>query len=147
MLFFVFFLMIRRPPRSTRNYTLFPYTTLFRSVAFPRPVGLRHRNAVDDPRFRSFRANIPARLQRTHLIAGKTAAAVDPSCYDSARAALCMPRRPGERADAERDRQIRRAFIFRRIIIIAIFVVRPGPAIVAMGSAGLFPNACRLADS
>src|ERR1041385_9284267 len=27
-LFFVFFLMIRRPPRST----LFPYTTLFRSV-------------------------------------------------------------------------------------------------------------------
>src|SRR3546814_10685512 len=85
-------------------------------VAFPRPAGLRHRNAVDDPRFRSFRANIPARLQRTHLIAGKTAAAVDPSCYDSARAALCMPRRPGERADAERDRQIRRAFIFRRII-------------------------------
>src|SRR3546814_5273288 len=26
-----FFLMIRRPPRSTRNDTLFPYTTLFRS--------------------------------------------------------------------------------------------------------------------
>src|SRR3546814_8771844 len=25
------FLMIRRPPRSTRTYTLFPYTTLFRS--------------------------------------------------------------------------------------------------------------------
>src|SRR3546814_15756569 len=24
--------MIRRPPRSTRTYTLFPYTTLFRSV-------------------------------------------------------------------------------------------------------------------
>src|SRR3546814_3852787 len=30
MLFF-FFLMIRRPPRSTRTDTLFPYTTLFRS--------------------------------------------------------------------------------------------------------------------
>src|SRR3546814_18220720 len=29
-----FFLMIRRPPRSTRTYTLFPYTTLFRSRAF-----------------------------------------------------------------------------------------------------------------
>src|SRR5215216_7038030 len=28
-----FFLMIRRPPRST----LFPYTTLFRSLAEPRP--------------------------------------------------------------------------------------------------------------
>src|SRR3546814_7181986 len=27
-----FFLMIRRPPRSTRTYTLFPYTSLFRSA-------------------------------------------------------------------------------------------------------------------
>src|SRR3546814_10675429 len=32
-LFFLFFLMIRRPPRSTRTDTLFPYTTLFRSAA------------------------------------------------------------------------------------------------------------------
>src|SRR3546814_10457416 len=30
-LFFV--LMIRRPPRSTRTHTLFPYTTLFRSLS------------------------------------------------------------------------------------------------------------------
>src|SRR3546814_9054621 len=30
MLAIVFFLMIRRPPRSTRTDTLFPYTTLFR---------------------------------------------------------------------------------------------------------------------
>src|SRR3546814_12226801 len=30
--FFFFFLMIRRPPRATRTDTLFPYTTLFRSV-------------------------------------------------------------------------------------------------------------------
>src|SRR3546814_7403991 len=28
---FLFFLMIRRPPRSSRTDTLFPYTTLFRS--------------------------------------------------------------------------------------------------------------------
>src|SRR3546814_14832566 len=32
MVLFIFFLMIRRPPRSTRTDTLFPYTTLFRSV-------------------------------------------------------------------------------------------------------------------
>src|SRR2546429_3455372 len=31
--FFFFFLMIRRPPRST----LFPYTTLFRSIYFEHP--------------------------------------------------------------------------------------------------------------
>src|SRR3546814_4934904 len=37
----VFFLMIRRPPRSTRTDTLFPYTTLFRSRTDHRRV--RHR--------------------------------------------------------------------------------------------------------
>src|SRR3546814_16430063 len=31
-----FFLIIRRPPRSTRTDTLFPYTTLFRSPAATR---------------------------------------------------------------------------------------------------------------
>src|SRR3546814_11115742 len=31
MFFDFFFVMIRRPPRSTRTDTLFPYTTLFRS--------------------------------------------------------------------------------------------------------------------
>src|SRR3546814_12823760 len=29
--------MIRRPPRSTRTDTLFPYTTLFRSAAYVHP--------------------------------------------------------------------------------------------------------------
>src|SRR3546814_17029405 len=33
VIFLFFFLMIRRPPRSTRTDTLFPYTTLFRSHA------------------------------------------------------------------------------------------------------------------
>src|SRR3546814_16393486 len=33
--------MIRRPPRSTRTDTLFPYTTLFRSAAIDAN-GLRH---------------------------------------------------------------------------------------------------------
>src|SRR3546814_8915482 len=36
-----FFLMIRRPPRSTRTDTLFPYTTLFRSLRYRR----RYRRA------------------------------------------------------------------------------------------------------
>src|SRR3546814_18100389 len=44
-----FFLMIRRPPRSTRTDTLFPYTTLFRS--YPRLMetvdGVAHRPAND----------------------------------------------------------------------------------------------------
>src|SRR3546814_16743673 len=36
-LFLFFFLMIRRPPRSTRTDTLFPYTTLFRSRLSQQP--------------------------------------------------------------------------------------------------------------
>src|SRR3546814_10745489 len=39
-----FFVMIRRPPRSTRTDTLFPYTTLFRSLCRAGrfvPVGAR----------------------------------------------------------------------------------------------------------
>src|SRR3546814_19376076 len=38
--------MLRRPPRSTRNDTLFPYTTLFRSVRPARAVGV----VIDDRR-------------------------------------------------------------------------------------------------
>src|SRR3546814_10098366 len=34
MFFLFFFLCLRRPPRSTRTDTLFPYTTLFRSPQF-----------------------------------------------------------------------------------------------------------------
>src|SRR3546814_16579175 len=40
MMFF-FFLMIRRPPGSTRTDTLFPYTTLFRSAACRAVGGLK----------------------------------------------------------------------------------------------------------
>src|SRR3546814_4567838 len=40
--------MIRRPPRSTRTDTLFPYTTLFRSPA-ARPTQRSHRPAARPP--------------------------------------------------------------------------------------------------
>src|SRR3546814_5103873 len=42
--------MIRRPPRSTRTDTLFPYTTLFRSAVAlgHRPVGLVSRDRRED---------------------------------------------------------------------------------------------------
>src|SRR3546814_1822667 len=48
---FILFVMIRRPPRSTRTETLFPYTSLFRSLRTPpffqqgvAPAGLRRRH-------------------------------------------------------------------------------------------------------
>src|SRR3546814_17270170 len=52
LIFFVlfFFLMIRRPPRSTRTDTLFPYTTLFRSAVDGNVMRVltRYFNMTDD---------------------------------------------------------------------------------------------------
>src|SRR3546814_2012698 len=50
----VFFLMVRRPPRSTRTDTLFPYTTRFRSLA----AGELRRAALVE----AFEADPPQRL-------------------------------------------------------------------------------------
>src|SRR3546814_19457642 len=50
LLMFIFVLLIRRPPRSTRTYTLFPHTTLFRSF-----VDRGRRRLVDDERGEQFR--------------------------------------------------------------------------------------------
>src|SRR3546814_17892863 len=41
-----FFLMIRRPPRSTRTDTLFPYTTLFRSLLSDKTLRSRLGNEI-----------------------------------------------------------------------------------------------------
>src|SRR3546814_19316560 len=54
-----FFLMIRRPPRSTRTDTLFPYTTLFRSgvqahsVVHRNPRARRPATPSASPRIRA----------------------------------------------------------------------------------------------
>src|SRR3546814_9052191 len=47
ILYCCFFLMIRRPPRSTRTDTLFPYTTLFRSPVYVRHEIFHNRYVVD----------------------------------------------------------------------------------------------------
>src|SRR3546814_11468561 len=60
----MFFLMIRRPPRSTRTDTLFPDTTLFRSVA---PFPARRPGARKDQL-----AHQRRRLKR-HVLCDKTA--------------------------------------------------------------------------
>src|SRR2546422_11562908 len=57
LIFYFFFLMIRRPPRST----LFPYTTLFRSIALERRDLLLHPGGE---RVRARRGNPEAVLGR-----------------------------------------------------------------------------------
>src|SRR3546814_9410498 len=45
-MFCVVFVMLRRPPRSTRTDTLFPYTTLFRSTKWRQ--AFLARDSIDD---------------------------------------------------------------------------------------------------
>src|SRR3546814_8526070 len=63
----VCFLMIRRPPRSTRTDTLFPDTTLFRSLCAP---DFRPRAAPRTRRGRAHARRECARHQRTRRPAG-----------------------------------------------------------------------------
>src|SRR3546814_92985 len=93
--------MIRRPPRSTRTDTLFPYTTLFRSIAATRlapnppaslPSGLqalRHRQdhgrAVPPPRFPAYRPPVTRPLTRKHRDECRAAPDRHGSCPSSQR--------------------------------------------------------------
>src|SRR3546814_8214709 len=63
--------MIRRPPRSTRTDTLFPYTTLFRSKILDR-IDVMVRRRRDERHARS--GVTQARDHLRHLEAGKLAA-------------------------------------------------------------------------
>src|SRR3546814_10685532 len=66
--------MIRRPPRSTRTDTLFPYTTLFRSVightgvSRSRYVGERRRTLGRSDRQRTNTAGTDMRCRRTQTV-------------------------------------------------------------------------------
>src|SRR3546814_16619913 len=70
-----FFLMIRRPPRSTRTDTLFPYTTLFRSP-------LAVKESASAPRGRSSANSMRWRTGGLH---GETPRQpVNPDCWHGA---------------------------------------------------------------
>src|SRR3546814_15941378 len=76
--------MRRRPPRSTRTDTLFPYTTLFRSLLLPRSEDPRRLSRKSVPRHRERRLKaVPLRgntrivmlgldpsIQGKHFVAG-----------------------------------------------------------------------------
>src|SRR3546814_681610 len=86
-------MMIRRPPRSTRTETLFPYTTLFRSPAPPGATILRlfqalshHDTSKDTPQAngepsgaRTMQRHGIAFLQATHLPRGRHQMSIDTS--------------------------------------------------------------------
>src|SRR3546814_14420795 len=98
--------MIRRPPRSTRTDTLFPYTTLFRSTDGPRGQAMVDWLAADgDGRQRVFEAYIAVFMTKT-----------------LARRAKLLPKKLAEKDPAlaaamaaEADRQIGRAACRERV--------------------------------
>src|SRR5471030_203764 len=63
LLLFIFFLMIRRPPRST----LFPYTTLFRSQAEIEALGLARSLAAREKTEEAAKDRKSTRLNSSHL--------------------------------------------------------------------------------
>src|SRR3546814_17134137 len=100
-------LMIRQPPRSTRTDTLFPYTTLFRSVQYRAGTlggehdGLRVVTDGVEPGERV----IVAGQQRVHpgiVVAAKEAAAPQPTA--DARDAFAEPQ-PQHQIVPRRDRK------------------------------------------
>src|SRR3546814_4907648 len=116
--------MIRRPPRSTRTYTLFPYTTLFRSPRCeleradigdqPHPADAHLDLAADLPGRRDRRITaLRDRIERCRIEHDPAAAAAD--FGDGANAARAESHRRGRRAGRFRvdTRQILRAQNFR----------------------------------
>src|SRR3546814_15111175 len=59
------FLLVPRPPRSTRTYTLFPYTTLFRSAAIAAAV-IDH--AVERQRIAAAQRNVVLLLSGQQVV-------------------------------------------------------------------------------
>src|SRR3546814_3138405 len=75
--------MIRRPPRSTRTDTLFPYTTLFRSV--PRAHGdvpRRRRHVARGAAGRARRRDRDRAVGRAHRAVGRQAGRRAPPLAD-----------------------------------------------------------------
>src|SRR3546814_7935157 len=70
-----FFLRIRRPPRSTRTDTLFPYTTLFRSSGEP-PIPERKAGRIVS---NAFRADCDRSARAFQLRQSSTRAAAAPA--------------------------------------------------------------------
>src|SRR3546814_18304290 len=95
---FFFFLMIRRPPRSTRTDTLFPYTTLFRSRDLPRM-----DRPSDDGALGHRGPGISRRRWSARGLHAGAAVLAEPH-FAVPRTPACQPRRDGDAAPTSGNR-------------------------------------------
>src|SRR3546814_20703795 len=106
--------MIRRPPRSTRTDTLFPYTTLFRSL--PSKFNLGNVSLmVRTKKLRKTDYHDLAELERSPLLADLSCNRDPRNCPDAhrqERQQIRLPRRsddsPGRHGNEENDHDGRR---------------------------------------
>src|SRR5438046_3544549 len=136
--------MIRPPPRST----LFPYTTLFRSLlseGFVKP------SAAENPSSRLAKSQVDAllaeqimmcRLERLHAVIAQAIGAApdhDVAVLERYAAGLVGPFQPAEqknRRNAERDRDDRRTEV---ALVLVLMQRQPGAGQVLVAEAGV-PN-------
>src|SRR3546814_142360 len=126
--------MIRRPPRSTRTDTLFPYTTLFRSRRCCLYRGVRGaRSAVPDPA-QECRALYFARRPPDRLRAAAEAA----RCRDDLGRPRTHPILP--RSICDRPRRVRHRRAAERLSQGRALVLRLGAPDLSFGYPGLEPR-------
>src|SRR3546814_3991387 len=94
--------MIRRPPRSTRTDTPFPYTTRFRAVAQPEPEQRQREGGADQPAEQA----VGIFPEEDRLEPGERHAAIKLGIFGDALVILELgkPLRVGERRDGAADR-------------------------------------------
>src|SRR3546814_5799727 len=90
--------MIRRPPRSTRTDTLFPYTTLFRSPPpdrrLPAHPGRSRAHAREDPRHHALRTGSERSEEHTSELQSLMRTSYAGFCLKKTNTSGTEPRRP-----------------------------------------------------
>src|SRR5256886_16410207 len=130
VLLFLFFLMIRRPPRST----LFPYTTLFRSVRAPRARHTRRRRTPARRRAGPSRRARSGSAEPRSAAARCASAAVCPNeltigtVLPARRPALCAREEPRR---AKRRATVVRSFVMKTNFLQAALAAHLAPALAA----------------
>src|SRR6186713_2484788 len=109
--FIFFFLMIRRPPRSTHRYTLFPYTTLFRSPRRKRVIHSGTCRAAFSDRSRSARRS----EEHTSELQSHSGTSYAVFCLKKKNGIPRASRRPSLSSRREIKRPVSLAYVHRRL--------------------------------